>query len=111
MEAANDTRHMQDDSQVQSAFIADLSDQVCWTSPQVRLWASGHTHYNCDFMNEQPEKRVVANQKGYRRTEAVTFDATKVVRIETAFHLIGKESRISVADTMTISRLRHCTVS
>ena len=83
LEAANDPRQLQDVAQVRSAFVTDLSDHVCWTSANVRLWAFGHTHFNCDFEDLGTNKRVVANQKGYRRTELDTFDVSKVVRVET----------------------------
>ena len=83
LEAANDPRQLQDVAQVRSAFVTDLSDQVCWTSANVRLWAFGHAHFNCDFEDLGTKKRVVANQKGYRRTELETFDVSKVVRVET----------------------------
>ncbi|KAF2106612.1 Metallo-dependent phosphatase-like protein, partial [Lophiotrema nucula] len=52
-------------SSVSSGFVSDLSDQPCWTSPSVRLWAFGHTHYSCAFHDEQTGKLVVSNQKGY----------------------------------------------
>ena len=64
-------------------FVTDLSDQICWTSANVRLWAFGHTHFNCDFEDLGTKKRVAANQKGYRRSELETFDASKVVKVET----------------------------
>jgi hypothetical protein len=83
LEAANDPRQLQDVAQVRSAFVTDLSDQICWTSANVRLWAFGHTHFNCDFEDLGTKKRVVANQKGYRRSELETFDASKVVKVET----------------------------
>ncbi|TGO68779.1 hypothetical protein BOTNAR_0020g00530 [Botryotinia narcissicola] len=83
LSAANDPKKLEDSNQVRSAFVTDLSDQICWTSSSVRLWAFGHTHYNCDFMEEGTEKRIVANQKGYKRIEVDTFDMAKVVEIET----------------------------
>ncbi|MBE3047446.1 metallophosphoesterase, partial [Candidatus Bathyarchaeota archaeon] len=60
---ANDPEHVEDSRGVQSAFVTDLSGEVCWTSPSVKLWGFGHTHYNCDFV--AGGKRVVANQRGY----------------------------------------------
>ncbi|KAF7888301.1 uncharacterized protein EAF02_002842 [Botrytis sinoallii] len=82
LEAANDPKKLEDSNQVRSAFVTDLSDQICWTSSSVRLWAFGHTHYNCDFVEEGTVKRIVANQKGYKRSEVITFDAAMVVDIE-----------------------------
>ncbi|PMD12825.1 hypothetical protein NA56DRAFT_739287 [Hyaloscypha hepaticicola] len=95
LEAANDPRQLQDwleegidasEAWTQTnitPFVTDLSDQICWTSANVRLWAFGHTHFNCDFEDPETKKRVVANQKGYRRSELETFDASKVVKVET----------------------------
>ncbi|KAL8992530.1 MAG: hypothetical protein Q9169_007029 [Polycauliona sp. 2 TL-2023] len=81
-EAANDPRHVRDDAQIQSAFVTDLSKEPCWRCPQVKLWAFGHTHFNCDFADPATGKRIVANQKGYRRQEVMSFDATKTVAVE-----------------------------
>ncbi|CAF9942121.1 MAG: hypothetical protein ALECFALPRED_009533 [Alectoria fallacina] len=55
-------------SSVDSGFMTDLSGQVCWKRSTVKLWASGHTHFNFDFKDEETGKRVVANQKGYYPT-------------------------------------------
>ncbi len=93
LEAANDPRHVQDHTQVQSAFVTDLSDQICWTTPQVKLWAFGHTHFNCDFKDSQTGKQVVANQKGYRKAEVLIFDGTKVVTVE-----VGSQPRYSTGN-------------
>ena len=79
---ANDIRHIRDDAQVRSAFMTDLSTQICWTSHRVKLWAFGHTHFNCDIQDPQTKKRIVANQKGYRKTESLDFSWSKVVEVE-----------------------------
>jgi len=50
-----------------SNFSTDLSGEYCWRSNAVKLWAFGHTHYNCDYVDEFG-KRVYANQKGYVMT-------------------------------------------
>lgn len=81
LKEANDPRHLQDHTKVQSAFSTDLSNEVCWTAPQVRLWAFGHTHFNCDVEDPKTGKRIFANQKGYRKAESLSFDAAKVVRV------------------------------
>ncbi|TEY67271.1 hypothetical protein BOTCAL_0128g00270 [Botryotinia calthae] len=78
--AANDPKKLEDSNQVRSAFVTDLSDQICWTSSSVKLWAFGHTHYNCDFEEEGTGKRIVANQKGYKRSEVDTFDVAIELR-------------------------------
>ncbi|KAK2832651.1 hypothetical protein FQN49_006882, partial [Arthroderma sp. PD_2] len=59
-------------SSVTSGFATDLRDQVCWTSPAVKTWAFGHTHYNCSFVDAGVH--VVANQKGYYVSPKDTFD-------------------------------------
>jgi hypothetical protein len=56
-----------------SAFRTDLSSEKCWTSPAVNVWAYGHTHFSCQFVDERDaedegsarRKLVVSNQKGY----------------------------------------------
>jgi hypothetical protein len=53
-------------SSVSSGFTTDLSKETCWTSPVVKMWAFGHTHYSCDFRDETTGKLILSNQKGYR---------------------------------------------
>lgn len=52
-----------------SAFRTDLSGERCWTSPVVKVWAFGHTHFSCQFVEADDastrRKLVVSNQKGY----------------------------------------------
>ena len=78
---ATDPRHKNDPAQTNSAFATDLSREICWTSTQVKLWAFGHTHFNCDFEDPHTKKKIFTNQKGYRREENITFDATKLVQV------------------------------
>ena len=51
----------------------------------MRVWAFGHTHFNCDLVETGTgagKKRVLANQRGYAgRAEAVGFEVGKVVRL------------------------------
>ena len=61
-ERANDPRH--EKSEVTSGFVTDLRDEECWRNQRVKLWAFGHTHFNCDCV-EKTRKRVLTNQKGY----------------------------------------------
>jgi hypothetical protein len=63
--------------------MTDLSKEPCWISPSVKLWAFGHTHFNCDFIDPETGKRVLANQRGCRRSEADGFEPEKVVVIAT----------------------------
>ncbi|KAK5653305.1 hypothetical protein OQA88_8996 [Cercophora sp. LCS_1] len=74
-------------SEIASAFQTDLSREKCWTSERVRLWAFGHTHWNCDFVDDKG-KRVYANQRGYQlgprvheEAAAGWFDAEKTVTV------------------------------
>ncbi|KAK0644338.1 Metallo-dependent phosphatase-like protein [Cercophora newfieldiana] len=79
-ERAVEPRHR--GSVLQSGFLTDLSAERCWTSRDVRLWAFGHTHWNCDFVDGMG-KRVVANQKGYdfEGRGSQGWDPEKVVEV------------------------------
>ena len=67
-------------SEVNSGFVTDLSEEVCWKSSSVVLWAFGHTHFNCDFCDDKG-KRVLANQKGYFLFPQSTFRSGKTIEI------------------------------
>ncbi|KAF2623933.1 hypothetical protein BU25DRAFT_494078 [Macroventuria anomochaeta] len=59
-----------------SAFRTDLSKERCWTSKSVKVWAFGHTHFSCQFVDSTSgeggrRKLVVANQKGYAYLEGI----------------------------------------
>ncbi|RDL41508.1 Uncharacterized protein BP5553_01487 [Venustampulla echinocandica] len=69
LEAANNPRHLEDAKEVRSAFVTNLSNQACWKSE------------NCDFVDPKMKRRIVTNQKGYRRSELDTFDVLKVVTV------------------------------
>lgn len=69
------------DSQISSGFMSDLSSACCWRREVVKLWAFGHTHFNCDFQDPQTGKRVVSNQRGYYFSQSEGFDIAKVVAI------------------------------
>lgn len=84
LEAVTDPGHKHDSAQISSGFATDLSKEICWSNTQIKLWGFGHTHFNCDFEDPHTKKRVFANQKGYRRAESVTFDATKTVQVHTS---------------------------
>ncbi|KAK2015979.1 Ser/Thr protein phosphatase [Colletotrichum eremochloae] len=68
-------------SNIQSGFSTDLRGQLCWENSQVKLWAFGHTHYNCDFVDEETGKRVYTNQKGYSAGPSAGFRAGDVAQI------------------------------
>ncbi|KAJ5098298.1 hypothetical protein N7532_005299 [Penicillium argentinense] len=68
-------------SKISSAFMSDLSSEPCWNRGVVKLWAFGHTHFNCDFRDSVDGKRVISNQRGYYFSQAANFDGTKIVDI------------------------------
>lgn len=75
-EAASNPLHR--DSPVTTGFASDLSQELCWTDPQVGMWAFGHTHYNCDFEDQANAIKVIANQRGYGTMQCQGFDAARV---------------------------------
>ncbi|KAI4150218.1 MAG: hypothetical protein LQ340_004214 [Diploschistes diacapsis] len=57
-------------SPIMSAFSTDLSDEVCFKSDRVKVWAFGHTHYNCDFTAAyKPEGILLCPGRGLSRGE------------------------------------------
>ncbi|KAK8093048.1 hypothetical protein PG999_014635 [Apiospora kogelbergensis] len=77
-ERAQDPQHK--DSPIRSGFATELSGEPCWKSESVKLWAFGHTHYNCNFVDEYG-KRIYANQRGYVFSQSPGFDGTAVVEV------------------------------
>lgn len=76
---ASDPRHQA--SPITSGFATDLRAATCWRSRDVKLWAFGHTHFNCDFIDHSTGKRVFANQRGYYASQSQAFMADAVVEI------------------------------
>ena len=80
---AIDPRHSK--SPITTAFSTDLSEEACFKSDKVRVWAFGHTHYNCDFVVEREggagSLRLLANQRGYYFAQAEGFDGEKIVEV------------------------------
>lgn len=80
---AVDPRH--GGSQITSAFSTDLSREKCFTSDNVKLWAFGHTHYNCDFSAERDDGagplRLLANQRGYYFAQSEGFNSGKTLEV------------------------------
>lgn len=74
---ALDPEHAQ--SKISSGFSSDLSGEVCWTSQNVKVWAFGHTHFNCDFLDPVGGKRIMTNQRGYYFSQSAGFDEKKVI--------------------------------
>jgi hypothetical protein len=78
----SDPRHS--NSPITPGFATDLSDQPCFNSKSVSLWAFGHTHFNCDFLAERRDAtplRFVTNQRGYYFSQAKGFDAERIVEL------------------------------
>ncbi|KAH8707626.1 hypothetical protein GQ44DRAFT_691291 [Phaeosphaeriaceae sp. PMI808] len=105
---ANDPQH--EGNSVSSNFVTDLSQEPCWLSPTVKLWAFGHTHYSCNFRDEKTRKLVVANQKGYAglgaRKKKVGMKARVVEAGEEGWEMVEKrksceEEQIRATDTKT----------
>ncbi|KAL2169372.1 hypothetical protein VTG60DRAFT_6078 [Thermothelomyces hinnuleus] len=92
-ECATDRRHR--DSPVASGFATDLGREPCRTSAAVVLWAFGHTHFCCDFVDEHG-KRVVANQRGYALARESAFDAAKTFVVGRAEAASGASSMLLV---------------
>jgi len=80
---AIDPRHV--GSRITRAFSTDLSDEACYKSDKVKVWAFGHTHYNCDFTVLREgcagPLRLLANQRGYYFAQAEGFDGEKIVEV------------------------------
>lgn len=68
-------------SKISSGFMTDLSGEECWNRGVIKLWAFGHTHFNCDFRDAGNGIRVVSNQKGYYFAQSTEFDGAKIVEI------------------------------
>ena len=82
---ARDPQHTSD--ALTSAFATDLSGEVCFRTPKVKVWAFGHTHYNCDFVVGREDSgaaplRLVTNQRGYYFAQAVGYDNDKTLEVE-----------------------------
>ncbi|GAB1315610.1 Calcineurin-like phosphoesterase domain-containing protein [Madurella fahalii] len=75
---ATDPKHA--GSKLAAGFRTDLKGEKCWTSEVVKLWAFGHTHYNCDFVDDAGV-RVYSNQRGYVFAQAEGFDGERVVEV------------------------------
>jgi hypothetical protein len=68
-------------SNISSVFMSDLSQEICFSSNRLRLWAFGHTHFNCDFKDEATQTRLVTNQRGYYFAQSDGFEPGKVVEL------------------------------
>ncbi|KAF4806161.1 hypotheticall protein [Colletotrichum siamense] len=80
---ALDPRHAS--SPITPGFATDLSGEACFKSGKVKVWAFGHTHFNCDFTVERgvgaEPLRLVTNQRGYYFSQAAGFDGAKLLEL------------------------------
>ncbi|PTU22979.1 hypothetical protein P175DRAFT_0474710 [Aspergillus ochraceoroseus IBT 24754] len=98
-------------SPISSGFSTDLTGEVCWEKPQVRLWAFGHTHYNCDYTEQRTGKRVLANQRGYYFAQAQGFDAGRLITLNLlTFSMMASIIRALRPLSRTVPSLRTATV-
>ncbi|GAB0134035.1 hypothetical protein EsDP_00002421 [Epichloe bromicola] len=76
-----DPKHMR--SPITSGFSTNLVNERCFNSTKVKVWAFGHTHYNCDIKIERGSGagmlRLLANQRGYYFAQADGFDVEKTI--------------------------------
>lgn len=81
---AVDPKH--ENSPIASAFATDLSQEMCFKSPNVQTWAFGHTHFNCDFEVDRGASvspiRLLTNQRGYYFSQAEEFIHGKVIHAD-----------------------------
>lgn len=68
-------------SNMSSGFMNDLSQEICFSSERVAVWAFVHTHFNCDFEHETHQTRLVTNQRGYSIAQSNGFDPGKMVEL------------------------------
>ncbi|KID93286.1 calcineurin-like phosphoesterase, partial [Metarhizium majus ARSEF 297] len=77
----SDPKHVR--SPITSGFSTDLVNERCFNSIKVKVWAFGHTHYNCDVEVERESGagmlRLLANQRGYYFAQADGFDVEKTI--------------------------------
>ena len=70
-------------SPITSGFSIDLSKEECFKNDKVKVWAFGHTHYNCDFTSEREGSaeglRLLANQRVYYFAQAEGYDGEKII--------------------------------
>lgn len=78
------------DSPVMSGFATDLHTEECWKNQSVVLWAFGHTHFGCNFVDELG-KNIIANQKGYYTSHGEGFEMKKVF-------LLGRDAKSGMTE-------------
>ena len=66
------------------ALLGGIGDVECWKTKSVKLWAFGHTHFNCDYTDESSGNRVVTNQRGYYFAQSAGFECDKVIELGNA---------------------------
>lgn len=77
----SDPKHVM--SPITSGFSTNLVNERCFNSIKVKIWAFGHTHYNCDVEMERESGagmlRLLANQRGCYFAQADGFDVEKTI--------------------------------
>ena len=80
---ALDPKHSE--SPITTAFSSNLSEEGCFKSDKVMVWAFGHTHYNCDFTIEREASagplRLLTNQRGYYFAQAEGYNGDKIIEV------------------------------
>ncbi|OAA32844.1 Metallophosphoesterase domain protein [Moelleriella libera RCEF 2490] len=81
LSGATDPKHI--GSPIISGSSTDLTNERCFGSVKVKMWAFGHTNYNCDIETEREggagTLRLVANQRGYFGSQLDGFDVEKTI--------------------------------
>ncbi|OAA67282.1 hypothetical protein SPI_01858 [Niveomyces insectorum RCEF 264] len=82
---AQNPRYANDPNPIAAGFRTDLSREACFQAPKVKVWAFGHTHYNCDFVVERGSMagplRLVTNQRGYYFAQSQGYGNDKTLKV------------------------------
>jgi len=100
----SDPRHK--DSDLTCCFSSDLKNFLIESSPNLVVWACGHTHYNFDFM--VGDVRLVSNQRGYKMNPKSEYKEEGVVLQVYAFEIAATKEKASPATlSQSIGNLRY----
>ncbi|KAF3011267.1 hypothetical protein E8E13_011675 [Curvularia kusanoi] len=83
-----------------AGYRTDLSMERCWTSPSVKVWVFGHTHFSCQYIDTSNDessgnvrrKLVASNQKGYAWPENKgnwTIEPVVIGRVDGVWNILG----------------------
>ena len=59
--------------------MIDLLNGRCWGNEVVKIWALGHTHFNCVFQDLKTGKTVTSNPRGYYFSQSRGFDRESTI--------------------------------